>query len=117
MFNVNFYQEENGKKPVAEFIRTLNVKMRAKVTSDLNRLEMLGNEAREPLSKYLEENILELRSTFGGDIVRILYFFDENKIIIATNGFIKKQQNTPRSEIALAEQRRMIYFARKENKT
>ena len=46
-------------------------------------------------------------------LVRILYFFDESETIIATNGFIKKQQKTPRSEILLAKQRRTIYLKRK----
>ena len=48
-------------------------------------------------------------------MVRILYFFDKNRIIIATNGFIKKQQKTPRSEINLAKQRRTDYHRRKES--
>ena len=55
----------------------------------------------------------ELRTILGNNIVRILYFFDEGETIIATNGFIKKQQKTPRSEILLAKQRRTIYLKRK----
>ncbi|MGN8739508.1 type II toxin-antitoxin system RelE/ParE family toxin [Bilifractor sp. HCP3S3_D3] len=115
MFSVNFYREEDGSKPVGEFIRSLDTKMKAKVVSDLHRLEMLGNEARAPLSKFLEDDIFELRSVSGSNIVRILYFFDEDEIIIATNGFVKKQQKTPRSEILLAKQRRAIYMAGKED--
>ncbi|MEE8886407.1 MAG: type II toxin-antitoxin system RelE/ParE family toxin [Eubacteriales bacterium] len=79
----------------------------------MHRLEMLGNEAREPLSKHLEGDIFELRSICGNDIVRILYFFDGNQIIIATNGFVKKQQKTPRSEIILAKKREADYLKRK----
>ncbi len=45
---------------------------------------------------------------------QVLYFFDEDEIVIATNGFVKKQQKTPRSEILLAKQRRAAYMARKE---
>lgn len=116
MFSVNFYREEDGSKPVADFIRSLDVKMKAKVVSDLHRLEILGNEARAPLSKCLEDDIFELRTMLGSNIVRVLYFFDEGEIIIATNGFVKKQQKTPRSEILLAKQRRTAYFARKENR-
>lgn len=115
MFSVNFYREEDGSKPVGEFIRSLDTKMKAKVVSDLHRLEMLGNEARAPLSKFLEDDIFELRSVSGSNIVRILYFFDEDEIIIATNGFVKKQQKTPRSEILLAKQRRAINMAGKED--
>ena len=50
----------------------------------------------------------------GNNIVRILYFFDKDKIIIATNGFIKKQKKTPPGEIELAKRRRADYYARKE---
>jgi len=49
----------------------------------------------------------------GTDIVRILYFFDDDRIIIATNGFVKKQQKTPKSEIELAKRRRAVYHKRK----
>jgi len=47
-------------------------------------------------------------------IVRVLYFFDKDRIIIATNGFVKNQQKTPRSEIELAKDRRADYHHRKE---
>lgn len=90
--------------------------MKAKVVSDLHRLEMLGNEARAPLSRYLEDDIFELRTILGSNIVRVLYFFDEDQIIIAVNGFVKKQQKTPRNEILLAKQRRADYFSRKDNR-
>ena len=36
MFRVNFFREDDGSKPVGAFIRTLDVKMKAKVVSDLN---------------------------------------------------------------------------------
>ncbi|MCC6094795.1 MAG: type II toxin-antitoxin system RelE/ParE family toxin, partial [Eubacterium sp.] len=65
MFSVNFYREDDGSKPVADFIRKLDTKMKAKVVSDLHRLEMLGNEARAPLSMFLEDDIFELRSVSG----------------------------------------------------
>ena len=70
--------------------------------------------AREPLSKDLGDGIFELRTIEGNDIVRVLYFFDKERIIIATNGFVKKQKKTPRSEIELAKDRRTDYHRRKE---
>ena len=51
MFSVNFFSEDNGNKPVAEFISALAPKMRANVVSDLHRLEMLGFEARLSIKK------------------------------------------------------------------
>ena len=60
------------------------------------------------------DGIFELRTIVGHDIVRIMYFFDNNRIIIATNGFVKKQQKTPRNELDLAKKRRADYHKRKE---
>ena len=113
-FKVDFYRFEDGSKPVGVFIRSLNLKMKAKVVADLHLLEEYGNLAREPLSKELDDGIFEVRTTEGSDIVRILYFFDKDKLIIATNGFVKKQQKTPKREIDLAKRRRDDYFRRKE---
>ena len=113
-FTVDFYREDDGSKPVGQFIRSLPLPMKAKVIGDLHLPEGYGNLACEPLSKHLEDGIFELRSKTGTDIVRILYFFEENRIIIATNGFVKKQSNTPKSEIELAKTRRKNYFLRKE---
>ena len=112
-FTVDFYREDDGFKPVGQFIRTLPLQMKAKVIGDLHLLEEYGNLAREPLSKHLEDGIFELRSKVGTDIVRILYFFEENRINIATNGFVKKQQKTPKAEIELAKKRRTYHFSRK----
>ena len=70
-FQVNFYRDIDGSKPVGLFIRMLDVKMKAKVVANLHLLEEYGNLAREPLSKELEDGIFELRSGEGNNIVRI----------------------------------------------
>ena len=113
-FTVDFYKEKDGSKPLGTFIKSLDLKMRAKVVANLHLLEEYGNFAREPLSKELEDGIFELRTIEGNDIVRILYFFDKGRIILATNGFVKKRQKTLRSEIELAKKRRSDYLQRKE---
>lgn len=113
-FKVDFYKKEDGTKPVGQFIRALDMKMKAKVVANMHLLEEYGNMAREPLSKELEDGIFELRTIEGSDIVRILYFFDKDRIIIATNALVKKKQKTPRNEIELAKSRRTDYHRRKE---
>ena len=102
-FVVDFYKKEDGSKPLGEFIKSLDVKMKAKVVGNLHLLEEYGNYATEPLSKHLEDGIFELRTILGNNIIRVLYFFDKEKIIIATNGFVKKTQKTPKTEIELAK--------------
>ena len=59
--------------------------------------------------------VFEIRTKFGSDITRVLYFFVVGKKVILTNGFIKKTQKTPASEITLAKQYRADYLARKES--
>ena len=113
-FKVDFYREKDGNKPLGAFIKSLDMKMKAKVVANLQLLEEYGNQAREPLSKPLGDGIFEIRTIEGGNTVRVLYFFDGSKIIIATNGFAKKQQKTPKSEIDLAKKRREDYYRRKE---
>ncbi|MDY3060576.1 MAG: type II toxin-antitoxin system RelE/ParE family toxin [Fusobacterium sp.] len=46
--------------------------------------------------------MFELRIKFSSDITRIFYFFYVEDRAILTNGFIKKTQKTPTSEIEKA---------------
>jgi phage-related protein len=52
------------------------------------------------------DDIWEARIQFGGDIFRILGFESGGRFVVLTNGFAKKTQKTPRSEIALAEKKK-----------
>ena len=113
-FIAEFY--ENGDKiPVKDFLDSLNVKMRAKLLMEIKLLEEKGTLLREPYSKPLGDGIFELRAKVGTDISRVLYFFYYEGRIIITNGFIKKTQKTPPSEIELAEKCRKE-FLEKEGK-
>ena len=86
--------------------------MLAKTLRTIDLLEMNGPLLREPYSKPLENGIFELRTKQGSDITRVLYFFVVNKKIILTNGFVKKTQKTPDSEIMLAKKYRKDYLER-----
>lgn len=48
------------------------------------------------------DGLYEIRVKQGSDIFRIFCFFDEGKLIILANGFQKKTQKTPKSEIEKA---------------
>lgn len=112
MFQVEFYEKEDGDIPVENFLNSLDIKMRNKILMILNVLQEKGNQLREPYSKYLEDGIFEVRGKVGNDISRVLYFFYYNGKIIITNGFIKKSQKTPKNEIKLAKEYRKEYLER-----
>ncbi len=110
--NVIFYQKENGSYPVADFLAALDEKMRAKVIRSLQLLESQGHMLRSPVSKELTDGIMELRTSFGSNISRVLYFFIIGNTAVLTNGFIKKTQKTPIEEIERAKAYRLDYQRR-----
>ena len=112
MFDVEYYEKEDGTFPAEEFILSLDSKMQAKMFRELDLLETFGNQLREPHSKPLGDGIYEIRAKLASDITRVLYFFVVNKKIILTNGFVMKTQKTPDNEIALAKKYRKDYLER-----
>ena len=111
-FEVEYFEKEDGTYPAEEFILSQDVKMRAKLLRLLELLEEKGNTLREPYSKSLDDGIFEIRAKQGNNITRVLYFFYVGNKIILTNGFVKKSQKTPPSEIALAKKYRAEYEKR-----
>jgi len=113
-FEVIFYETANGTRPVKEFLDKLTVKMRAKMIRTIVMLQDNGPALREPCSKPIGDGIFELRAKVATNITRVLYFFFKGRKVVLTNGFIKKTQETPASEIELAKRYRAEYLSREE---
>ena len=105
-FEIVFYDKPDGSEPAKEFLLSLDKKMRAKIVMLIELLSVNGSALREPYSRHLVDGIFELRAKVGSDISRVLYFFVIGKKIVLTNGFIKKTQKTPKTEIELAKKYR-----------
>ena len=114
-FEVLFYDLPDGSEPVADFLDSLDLKMRAKVLKEIGLLEDYGPELREPYSKSIGDDIFELRTKLGTDITRVLYFFFVGRKVILTNGFVKKTDKTPPGEKDKAMRYRKEYLSRKEH--
>ena len=88
-----------------EYIRTLDKKTRKKLFQNIRIAEQTNNRK---FFKKLNKDIWEFRVRFSNKQVRLLVFWDkrskENTLVIATNGFTKKTQKTPKKEISKAEQ-------------
>lgn len=111
-FEVEFFELDNGKCPIADFLNGLNTKLRSKTVKMISLLEQNGTDLRMPYSKMLNDGIFELRCKQGSDITRILYFFYVGQRIVLTNGFIKKTNKTPLHQIETAKKYRDIYLER-----
>ncbi|MBN8702214.1 MAG: type II toxin-antitoxin system RelE/ParE family toxin [Bacteroidetes bacterium] len=59
------------------------------------------------------DGLFEIRIELGSNIFRIFCCFDEGNIIILFNGFQKKTQKTPQSEIERALKIKKEYFEEK----
>lgn len=114
-YEIIIYEKIDGKSPPADFIRSLEPKMKARVLKEIELLSDKGIYLREPYSKVLKNGLFELRIKVGTDLSRIIYFFFKNNKIILTNGFIKKQQKTPKSEIELAIKYKSDWEERQKN--
>jgi len=73
---------------------------------------------QERLSKkfvrFIREGIYELRAEHNGNIYRAFFIFDEGNVVMLFNGFQKKTQKTPESEIHKAIQIKKEYYESKK---
>lgn len=77
-------------------------------------LQLISTQDRIPekFFKYItgSAGIFEVRVEFGSDIFRVFSFFDEGNLVVLVNGFQKKTQKTPKSEIKMAEKLKKEYL-------
>ena len=97
-----------------DIYKECDTKLKAIIDVRLDRLRLMGNEVREPVSKYLENGIFELRARSKKVQVRFLYFFCPNKVIIIAVGLFKKQSKVPRAHIERAKQIKVTYETEQE---
>jgi len=98
-----------------DFYTSLNPEVKKKFNWTL---QLISEIERVPV-KYFSHmtgssGLYEIRVEVGSNIYRVFSFFDEGKLIVLVNGFIKKTQKTPKSEIELAQKLKKQYFDEKE---
>ena len=80
-------------------------------------LDLVRNIERVPIKflKYLEgtDGLYEIRVSAVSKNIRIFSFFDEGKLIILLNCFVKKTDKTPRKEIEQGIKLKEEYFIEK----
>ena len=59
------------------------------------------------------DGLYETKFSLGSDIWRVFCFFDEGRLVILLNGFQKKTQKTPKTEIVIALRLKEEYFDEK----
>jgi phage-related protein len=89
-WSVVFYIEDDGDRPVQEFIASLDRKTQARFDWSIEQLRIRNTLAGEPLVRHLEDKIWELRRESDTNICRLLYAFVSGRRILFLHGFQKK---------------------------
>ena len=76
----------------------------------LDRVAMEGQPRNTEISHQIKGKLFE----FIQGRLRVLWFYDEGRLIICTSGFVKKGQKTPRDEIDHSIQLMNGYFEDKK---
>lgn len=88
------------KSDFEAFLNTLPVKDAKKLVQLLLFIEEAGLVVAIKMKwvKKLDENLYEVRSKFGNNIQRAIYFHLEDTNYVITHGFTKKSQKPPQRE-------------------
>ncbi|MEI6285635.1 MAG: type II toxin-antitoxin system RelE/ParE family toxin [Bacillota bacterium] len=121
MYDIVFYEDEAGNKPVEDYLLELMVEAEKskhgriqyhKVVHFTKLLQQFGTRAGEEITKHLGGGLWELRPLDN----RILFFgWIENKFVMLHH-FKKRTKKTPQGEIDTAERRRADWLERKGGK-
>ena len=98
-----FYASSNGNEPVREWLKALLKQDRRSIGEDIAYVQFKWPIGK-PRVDHLRGPVWEVRTSLGNRIARTLFAVDDGTMILL-HGFIKKTQQTPVSEIALAEKR------------
>ena len=120
MYNIEFYEKENGNSDIWDFLEELSHKASSSKDAriQLKQLRLYiqlladnGTNLPDNITKHLTEDIWELRPGKN----RVLYFFHINNTFVLLHHFRKKTQKTPKSELEQAKRERNDYISRKDN--
>lgn len=97
------------------FLLKQKQKVREKIAWTFLLIEEI-QQVPETYLKHIEgtDGLYEIRIQHGSDIFRIFCFFDEGKLVVLANGFVKKTQRTPKQEIEKALKIKEEYYEYKK---
>ena len=97
------------------FLRSLPEPAKDKMYYNVHRI-IKGERNREIFKKLEGSDIWEFRTLYNKKAYRLFAFWDteEEALVVATHGMLKKSRKTPQKEIAKAETIRTAYFKDKK---
>ena len=100
------------------FLREQPVKVQNKIFKIIEAIETLERVPENYLKQIKgTKGLYEARISLASNIWRVFCFFDKGRLVILLNGFTKKTQKTPKSEIEKALQLMNEYYKEKREET
>ncbi len=96
------------------FMATLTEKEQEKVQYGLLLLKT-QDRVPQKFVRLIRDGLYELRTEYNGNIYRVFFIFDDGAIVVLFNGFQKKTQKAPSSEIEKAFKIREAYYGDKQS--
>lgn len=99
---------ERDDCPLLEFLAGLEGRLARdgrRMLRLLDRISDQGPPRNTEISHQLSSRIWQL---IQGQL-RVLWFYDEGKLMICSHGFLKKRRRTPRGEIERAQETQRLY--------
>src|SRR5438128_1312603 len=98
-FNI-YVLEENGSCELVDFLDNAPIGDVARFQRYLDRIKNHGLITCPMQSKQIEDGLYYLRTHDG---LRVFYFLDANRMVICTNGYIKKKDKIDPREVKRAK--------------
>lgn len=121
-YEIEFYETENGRIPVNDFIMSLQSKAIAKILHDLELLKDFGSQLFYPHVASIQgdkyDGLKELRTKQSNNIFRTFYFVvtkneqTGKETAVLLHIIQKKTQKTPKKELEIALARMKDYLIR-----
>lgn len=117
--DVFFFQDNDGRAPVVEWLENLRKSDMAaydKCRALIVRLKEAGHELRRPTADFLRDGIYELRARKGRVNFRLLYFFHGRNVAVVAHA-LTKEDVVPAADIERALRRKGQYEVDPEQHT
>lgn len=109
ILQVIFFHNPSGREPVREWLKAMDKEDRTLIGEDIKLVQFrwpLGM----PLVRKLAPDLWEVRSHLStGRIARVFFTVHKTELVLL-HGFIKKSQKTPNNELALAQERKNLWW-------
>lgn len=120
MLEIYFYYNQSDESDIVDLIDELDDKAQkgdkdarvniAKIREHINALKVYGKRLGMPFTKYLGDDLWELRPKRN----RIIFFYWKGDKVVLLHHFVKKTRKTPKREIETAKRRKKDWVSRYE---